>query len=134
MRIPLGIRSTLYLALGAMVTGVSSEWSDAFAAENAFDGDVSSEWSSKGDGDDAWVEIDLGSRQAIGEVAYRSRSMGDGTAVTYTYGLSVDGTPLGTFAAEEPVSLDLIGRVLRFEVETSSGGNTGAVDIAIYGQ
>jgi len=61
------------LALGATITGVSSEWSDAFTAENAFDGDPTTEWSTASDGDDAWVEIDLGASQAIGDVIFRTR-------------------------------------------------------------
>ena len=119
------------LALGATVTGVSSEWSDAFAAGNAFDGDPSTEWSSRGDGDEAWVEIDLGAPRPIGDVVFRTRSMSDGTATTFTYGITVDGTFLGTFVAEEPAMLELTGQVLRLDVDSSTGGNTGAVEILV---
>ena len=119
------------LALGATVSAVSSEYSDAFAAGNAFDGDPSTEWSSRGDGDDAWVEIDLGQPQSIGGVVFRTRSMSDGTATAFTYGITVDGTLLGTFVAEEPAMLELTGQVLRFDVDSSTGGNTGAVEILV---
>jgi len=37
----------------------SSVFSEGFAAGNAVDGDGGSEWSSRGDGDDAWIEIAL---------------------------------------------------------------------------
>jgi hypothetical protein len=45
------------VALDVTVTGASSVFSDAFAAENAFDGDATTEWSSRGDGDEAWVDV-----------------------------------------------------------------------------
>ena len=123
------------LALEATVTGVSSEWSDAFAAENAFDGDPATEWSSKGDGNEAWVEIDLGSAQAIGDVIFRTRSMSDGSATTASYRVTADGVEYGPFPADEPFSglfdLAIEARVLRFDVDTSTGGNTGAVEIVV---
>ncbi|CAN5203435.1 hypothetical protein BH18ACT5_BH18ACT5_19600 [soil metagenome] len=48
------------LARGATVLDVSSEFSAAFAASNAVDGDPSTEWSSRCDGDDASITIDMG--------------------------------------------------------------------------
>jgi hypothetical protein len=123
------------LALGATVRGVSSEWSDAFAAERAFDGDPTSEWSSRGDGDDAWVEIDLGAPQAIGDLIFRTRSMSDGSATTASYRVTADGVPYGPFPADQPIAelgdLGVVAQVLRFDVETSTGGNTGAVEIVV---
>ncbi|MEX1343595.1 MAG: discoidin domain-containing protein [Candidatus Limnocylindrales bacterium] len=123
------------LALGATITGVSSEFSEAFAAANAFDGDPSTEWSSSGDGDDAWVEVDLGSPRAIGEIVFQTRSMSDGSAITDSYTVTADGVEYGPFRPDEPVSqleeLGLTAQVLRFDVATSSGGNTGAVDIRV---
>jgi hypothetical protein len=123
------------LALGATVIGVSSEWSDAFAAENAFDGDPTTEWSTRDDGDDAWVEIDLGSAQAIGDVVFRTRSMSDGTATTASYTVTADGATYGPFPADEPfgelADLGVVAQVLRFDVDASTGGNTGAIDILV---
>jgi hypothetical protein len=125
----------LNLALDAVVTGVSSEYSDAFAAANAFDGDATTEWSSGGDGDDAWVEIDLGAPQAISEVIFRTRSMGDGTATTTTFTLTADGAAFGPFPVDEEIDLsDVSAQVLRFEVATSTGGNTGAIEIRVMGR
>ncbi len=89
------------LALGATVVDVSSEWSDAFAAENAFDGDPTTEWSTRDDGDDAWVEVDLGARQALGEIVFRTRSMSDGSAITDTFTLTADGVVYGPFPVDE---------------------------------
>ena len=122
------------LALDAQITGVSSAYSEAFAATNAFDGDATTEWSSQGDGDSAWVEIDLGSVQAIDEVVFQTRSMSDGTATTETFTLTADGTMYGPFPADERVALDDVSaQTLRFDVETSSGGNTGATEILVLG-
>ena len=123
------------IALGATVTGVSSEWSEAFAAANAFDGDPSTEWSSRDDGNDAWVEIDLGSPQAIGEIVFQTRSMSDGSAITDTVTVTADGVEYGPFPADEPFAelgaLGVDAQVLRFDVATSTGGNTGAVEIVV---
>jgi len=122
------------LALEASVTGVSSEFSEAFAAANAFDGDASTEWSTRGDGDDAWVEIDLGSPQAVSEITFRTRSMSDGSSVTDLFSIIADGTRVGEFMADTAVTVDLEAQSLRFDVVSSSGGNTGAIEIVILGE
>lgn len=128
---PEPVGGPINLALDATVTGFSSEWSDAFAATNAFDGDATSEWSSRGDGDEAWVEIDLGSSQRIDEVEYRTRSMSDGTAITHNYEVRADGELLGEYPADTLVTIERDARLLRFDVSSSSGGNTGAVEILV---
>jgi hypothetical protein len=126
------------LALGATVLEVSSEFSDRVAGGLAIDGDLGSEWSSSGDGDNAWLTLDLGSSQRLVAVEFVTRSMADGSAVTSTFTVSVDGAdPVGPFAAaspatSRPVALDVTGRVLRFDVEQSSGGNVGAVEIRVF--
>lgn len=125
------------VAPSATVADVSSTFSEAFAAANAIDGDLSTEWSTAGDGDDAWIEIDLGDETAIAGVAYRSREMTDGTAIVETYTVTVDGgEPLGPFEAAGGgagvVEVATEGRLLRFEAETTTGGNTGAVEIEVY--
>ena len=121
------------LALDATVVGVSSEFSDAFRAEHAFDGYATTEWSSRGDGDDAWVEIDLGASVSVSQVLFRTRSMSDGSSITRSFSVTVDGVELGQFGADELVSMNTEARILRFDVVTSSGGNTGAVDILVFG-
>jgi hypothetical protein len=113
---------------------VSSEYSDAFAAALALDGDPSTAWSSRGDGDDAWLEIDLGAPTEVGSVAWVTRSMTDGTAITDTFTVIADGVPLGTFPTGPdgaPVGIPV--RLLRLEAETTTGGNTGATEIVILG-
>lgn len=127
------------LARGARVVAVSSAWSRDFAAANAFDGDLSTEWSSAGDGDRAFVTIDLGKPAAVTGVAFRTREMADGTAITRTFAVVVDGgRRYGPFRsgdriAARPAIVSFTGRRLRFEVVTSSGGNTGAAEIEVYG-
>ena len=120
------------LALGATVVDVSSEWSDAFVAENAFDGDPTTEWSTRDDGDDAWVEVDLGARQALGEIVFRTRSMSDGSAITDTFTLTADGVVYGPFPVDQAIAPgEVTAQVLRFDVAASTGGNTGAIEILV---
>jgi len=125
------------LALEATVVDVSSEFSDAFAAANAIDGDPATEWSSRGDGDDAYITIDLGAERTVTALRFVTREMSDGSSITTTYTVTVDdGEVLGPFDAglDPPlVEVQFTGRVLRFDVENSTGGNTGAVEIEIYG-
>jgi hypothetical protein len=121
------------LAIGARIVEVSSEFSEAFAATNAVDGDPSTEWSSRGDGDDAFISLDLGHPADIAAVAFRTRQMSDGTAITSTFTVTADGATYGPFAASELVPLEVTAQVLRFDVESSTGGNTGATEIEVFG-
>ena len=127
------------LAIGATVVDLSSEFSASWGGANALDGDVASEWSSAGDGDEAYITIDLGSVRELGAVEFVTRAMADGSAITSSFYLVVDGGErLGPFEAGTPASpapqaIEVSGRELRFEVDESTGGNTGAVEIRAYG-
>ncbi|MDH3250569.1 MAG: discoidin domain-containing protein [Acidimicrobiia bacterium] len=127
------------LALNATVTGVSSEFSEGFAASNAIDGDLSTEWSSAGDGDDSSITIDFGQPTEIGSVAFLTRTMTDGTATTTTFTVTTDtGDTFGPFDAGNPADrrvaeIAITATALTFEVESSTGGNTGAIEIEVYG-
>jgi F5/8 type C domain len=127
------------LALDATVVEVSSEFSASFAGALAIDGDLATEWSTAGDGDDGSITIDLGAPQDIAGVEFVTRSMADGSAVTSTFTVRVDdGEPLGPFPAASPATsritpLELSGQAVRFDVEQSSGGNVGAVEIRVFG-
>ncbi len=112
----------------------SSDFSDAFAAEHAVDGDFATEWSSAGDGDEAFLEIDLGRMTDVVGVHYHTRQMGDGTAIAESFTITVDGgQPLGPFPVDgKATEVAFTGRVLRFDVEQSTGGNTGAVEIEVF--
>jgi hypothetical protein len=127
------------LALGSTVVAVSSEFNADFSAANAVDGDIATEWSTAGDGDDASLTIDLGQSAEVSGFEFLTRSMADGTAVTLTYSVTVDGSEtLGPYPAGNPAdprTADVVatGRVFRFDVDTSTGGNTGAVEVRILG-
>lgn len=125
------------VAPDATIVGASSEFSDAFAAERAIDGDLGTAWATADDGDDAWIEIDLGAPAEIAAVRVRSRSMTDGTSIIERYTVTVDGAdPLGPFAAgaepAPPAEVTATGQRLRFDAVATTGGNTGAVEIEVY--
>jgi hypothetical protein len=126
------------IAVGAKVVAVSSQWSSAFKAANAFDGNLSSEWASAGDGNRAFITIDLGRDREIGGVSFITREMSDGSSITRTFAVVVDGGrrygpfPAGNLADPRIARVSFTGRLLRFDVVTSSGGNTGASEIEVY--
>ena len=127
------------LALAATVTEVSSEFNAGFAAWLAFDGDMSTEWSTRGDGDSGFITFDLGEVAELGGFEFITRSMADGSAITTEYTVTVDdGEALGPFPAGSPAdarfqAVSASGRTLRFDIEASTGGNTGAVEIRVFG-
>lgn len=127
------------LAVGATIAEVSSEFGSNFAATNAIDGSGTTEWSSRGDGDAAFITADLGSTADVSGFAFITRSMADGTAITRTYTVTVDdGTtygpfPAGTAADQRVAPVETRGRRFRFDVDTSTGGNVGAVEIRVLG-
>ncbi len=124
------------LAVDGTVVDFSSQFSDAFAAPNAIDGDLGTEWSSAGDGDDAFIAVDLGDALEIVGVGFRSREMSDGSAIANTYTVTIDGVTHGPYTAGPGLAigaLSTVARVIRFDVDTSTGGNTGAIEVEIYG-
>ena len=126
------------LAENATVVAVSSEFSSSWAGANAIDGDMSTEWATAGSGDDAFIEIDLGTPQQVDGVEFITRTMSDGTATTTEYTVKVDGgETFGPFAAGDPddnrfAEAVFEGQILRFEVVASTGGNTGAIEVRAF--
>lgn len=126
------------LAVGAKVVAVSSQYGGAYRAQNAVDGNLATQWSSVGDGDKAFVTIDLGRVRQVGAVAFVTRAMSDGTAITRTFAVVVDGRKrYGPFQAGSEVRprrarVSFAGRRLRFEVVSSTGGNTGAAEVEAF--
>lgn len=121
----------------ASVTDVSSQFSDEYSGRNAVDGDLATEWSSDGDGDDAYIVLDFGEDMLVSGVGFRTREMTDGTSITTSFTITVDGKSYGPFEAGPGLAVALVdfrGQVVRFEVETSTGGNTGAVEVEVYGE
>ena len=64
--------------------------------------------------------------------------MADGSAITTTYRVVIDGEatfgpfPAGSPAVERVHALDIEGRLVRFEVVETTGGNPGAVEIRVF--
>jgi len=125
------------VAVDGAVAEVSSEFSEAFGAANAIDGDPATEWSSDDDGDDAAITIELPEVTEVVGFGVRSRSMGDGTSIIERYRVIVDddevlgpfeGDPDGLRIAEAATS----GRSFRFEAVDTTGGNTGFVAVEVY--
>jgi hypothetical protein len=127
---------------GTKVSAVSSNFgggglASAYGATKAIDGDPATEWSSNGDGDKAWIELDLGRPQSITSLGFYTRTMGT-TAEIGSFQVKTDkGQVLGPFTIPDakriyyfPVSAT--AQKLRFEVVKSSGGNTGASEIEVY--
>jgi hypothetical protein len=130
---------------GAQIIAWSSAFGDANLDENwgagmAFDGNPSTAWSSAGDGSEAWIEVELESRARIDRVEFWSRAMNDGSAITHSFTIETDeGESFGPFElddTEQAYSFDveIEAQTLRFNLMDTTGGNTGAVDIAVYGE
>lgn len=129
---------------GATIDEVSSNFGDGpddgrWGVLNAVDGNTTTEWSSNGDGNDAYFVVTLPQRSQINEIVYQTRSMSDGTAITEAFSVTNDaGETFGPFdvdTTERSITfeVDIEASTLRFDVEESTGGNTGIVDIAVYG-
>ncbi|MEO5842828.1 MAG: discoidin domain-containing protein [Acidimicrobiales bacterium] len=127
------------IATSAKVTAASSEFSPAFAAANAIDGKVSTDWATRGDGNKGSITIDLGSVVDITGAEFVTRSMADGTAITSSYTVSVDSAPpvgpfpAATLANPRPAAFTARGQSIRFDIAESTGGNVGAVEIRVFG-
>jgi len=131
------------LAAGARVGAVSSNYGggrddDPWGATSAIDGSRNTAWSSSGDGDNAFIEIEFAGSVAIGDVVIWSRSMSDGTARISKFTLTTDqGKVLGPFVLpdwEKPYRFDIreTARSLRLDVIESTGGNVGLIEFGVY--
>jgi len=120
--------------------GVSASNSSSWGANNAIDGSMSSEWATSGDGDNAYLVINLSRVYLLQGVGFRSRKMNDGSAIITSFNLVFDDQSVfGPFATQDPdkvYSFDFPSPVssqsVRFEAVTSTGGNTGARAIQIF--
>ena len=130
---------------GAEVIGVSSNFNGqpndgVWGIFNAFDNNPNTAWSSSGDGDDAWLEVQLGQRSRITRIEFWTRSMTNGTAQIFEFTVTTDsGDVYGPFSLADPdqaygFDVDFEASTLRFDVIDSNGGNTGAIEIAAYGE
>jgi F5/8 type C domain len=138
---PVG-KNVALLSAGANIHAVSSNYgggsnTSSYGANNAIDGNAATEWSSNGDGDKAWIELDLGKPYALTSIGFYTRTMGTTAQISSFQVITDQGQTLGPFTIPDakaiyyfPVSATT--RMLRFEVLKSSGGNTGASEIEVY--
>ena len=133
-----GPRNLASAEAGARVVDVSSEFGGAaWAGANAIDGDPQTAWSSASDGDEAFITVEIAEPSAIGEVGLWTRTMGTSAQITSFRVITDDGTVLGPFdvpAADRLYTfpVDVTAMTLRFEAVSSSGGNTGAIEVAAF--
>lgn len=129
---------------GGAIMDVSSNWAGApndgtFGANLAIDGNIGTEWSSDGDGDDAEVTIGFNVSHIVG-FAFRSRKMTDGTSIVRSVQLFDDAdNDLGTYETPDPdqtyefmFDAPVETTSIRFEAVETSGGNTGAKEIMVW--
>lgn len=140
--VPAG-RNVALLSAGTTVVGVSSNWGNGdndsgFGANKAIDGNARTQWSSNGDGDDAWIEIELAQSYSIIGIGFWTRTMSNDTAQIFSFEVTADsGEKLGPFDLPDAsgpyyFTVQVTARRLRFNVVSSNGGNTGAVEIEVY--
>lgn len=127
------------LQAGAKVVGVSSNYeggsnSSTFGADQAIDGNPGTEWSSDGDGNKAWIEIELAKAYHLTAIGFWTRTMGTSAQIE-RFEVVADGKRrLGPFTVPSAAGIhyfpiDVQAKRLRINVLKSSGGNTGAVEI-----
>ncbi len=129
---------------GGRVVGVSSNFGagdldSAFGGNKAIDGDPVTEWSSNGDGDNAYIEVELARKTNVKTIGFWTRTMGS-TAQIRSFNIRTETDEVhGPFSVESAGGIQYYetnfqARRLRFQVKSSSGGNTGAVEIEVYGE
>lgn len=131
-------------ANGARVVGVSSNYGggaddSSFGALNAIDGNPATQWSSNGEGDEAWIEIELAAETHVTRIGFWTRTMGSSAQIESFQIVTDRGETIGPFALSDASQVfyfeaDFVARRLRFEAVTTSGGNTGAIEIEVYGE
>ncbi|MBI4312863.1 MAG: discoidin domain-containing protein [Chloroflexi bacterium] len=133
------------LAHGGRITGVSSNFggggnASTYGANNAIDGDPTTQWSSNGDGDNAWIEITLASETEVTAIGFQTRTMGASaqilsfqvvTDLAETYGPFTLSDASRVYYFSFPRSFR--ASKLRFEAVQTNGGNTGAAELEVYG-
>ncbi len=127
------------IVAGARIVGVSSNYGDesntsTYGANHAIDGDPTTEWSSNGDGDKAWIEIELAKSYHLTTIGFWTRTMGSSAQIQQFEVIADAKAKLGPFTLPDAAGIhyfpvDVTARRLRFNVLKSNGGNTGAVEI-----
>jgi len=129
---------------GAKVLEVSSNYANqpndgTWGINNAFDDDPNTAWATNGDGNNAYVTVQLGQESHINRISFWTRTMSNNTSQIYSFTVTTDtGDVYGPFKLADPeqayeFNVDFDAKTLRFDVADSNGGNTGAVEIGAYG-
>ena len=137
-------RNLASLEAGARVVGVSSNYGTGandglWGADMAIDGQRGTAWSSNGDGNDAFIEIELFAVAKLWAVEVWTLTMSNGTAQIFSFTITANGGDVfGPFTLEDAAQsyrfdIDVVAHSLRLDVVDSSGGNTGLVEFAAYG-
>jgi hypothetical protein len=132
------------LEAGASVISVSSNFGGAtneetWGANSAIDGSRATAWSSDGDGNDAFIEINLAQSARLQSVEIWTRTMSNNTAQIFSFSLTTDsGEVLGPFTLDDAeqsyrFEVDVLANSLRLDVVDSNGGNTGLIEFNAYG-
>ena len=125
------------LERGAQIIEVSSEFGGNFAAQNALDGDVNTEWSSREDGNDAFITVELPQPVEVSGFGLWTRTMGSSAEISRFEVVNESGDVFGPFElpdASGSYRFEAAGEGQRFtfKVLDSSGGNTGVVELEVF--
>lgn len=120
-------------------TNVSSEFDGSFIAENAIDGNHSSEWASRGDGVNAWIQINFDRTVTLAKIIIRDRAnttdnWGAGT-VTFSDASTQAHTAPPTTGGELEITIDPPKSTDSIRFDQTSGGagnNRGLATIEAY--
>ena len=134
----------LSLENGAIVSDVSSNFGNGdndkqWGANSAIDGSTASEWSSRGDGDEAFIEIQMAEEVQVSSLVAHTRSMANDTAQIFSFNVTTDkGETYGPFELPDAdgaheFEVDFIASTLLFEAVSTNGGNTGFVELGAFG-
>ncbi len=124
-------------ARGARILAVSSEFGEGWTAQRAIDGQPSTAWSSLGDGDDAFITVELPTEVEVSGFGLWTRTMGTSAQIITFQVTTPAGQVFGPFEVPDASMLyafpaEAYDRRFTFEVLSSSGGNTGAVEVAVF--
>jgi hypothetical protein len=128
---------------GSVVSAVSGNWgggdlNSSYGANHAIDNNPTSEWSSDGEGNNAWIEITLEQPSEVNGIGFWTRTMGDSAQISRFRVIANGDIVLGEFDLPDADQVfrfsvpETLVTQLRFEVVESSGGNTGARSIEVY--
>ncbi len=140
-----GETNWLSLEAGARVRAVSSNFGGArndqsWGADSAIDGQTGTAWSSDGDGDAAYIEIELPQAVHFERLLVHTRSMTNNTAQIFSFTVTTDaGEVHGPFELDDAsqayaFEVDFTASTLRFDAVDTNGGNTGFFELAGFGR